>query len=176
MLDMILHHILTCYCYWHAILSSLLITFLNIAVIPPWQTGYLSLIAVMLVTRTYCDVWMIQNGTMIERLVVSLRWRRWQRRFGEEGFCLGLMCFDPRNKPVTYISFSIVWFCVIWSISFVCVSVCVCVRACGQRDCEGQTVSLAFVLVLWFSTAVSLTEIADCSSSTIIPTLLSSLW
>lgn len=31
------------------------------------QTGYLILIAAMLVARTYCDVWMIQNGTMIER-------------------------------------------------------------------------------------------------------------
>uniref|UniRef100_A0A672SFT3 ATP-binding cassette sub-family D member 3-like n=1 Tax=Sinocyclocheilus grahami TaxID=75366 RepID=A0A672SFT3_SINGR len=31
------------------------------------ETWYLFLIAVMLVTRTYCDVWMIQNGTMIER-------------------------------------------------------------------------------------------------------------
>lgn len=31
------------------------------------QTGFLILIAVMLVARTYCDVWMIQNGTMIER-------------------------------------------------------------------------------------------------------------
>lgn len=31
------------------------------------QTGFLTLIAVMLVARTYCDVWMIQNGTMIER-------------------------------------------------------------------------------------------------------------
>lgn len=31
------------------------------------QTGFLILIAAMLVARTYCDVWMIQNGTMIER-------------------------------------------------------------------------------------------------------------
>lgn len=31
------------------------------------QTGFLLLIAAMLVARTYCDVWMIQNGTMIER-------------------------------------------------------------------------------------------------------------
>uniref|UniRef100_A0A667HC36 ATP binding cassette subfamily D member 3 n=1 Tax=Lynx canadensis TaxID=61383 RepID=A0A667HC36_LYNCA len=31
------------------------------------ETGYLVLIAVMLVSRTYCDVWMIQNGTLIER-------------------------------------------------------------------------------------------------------------
>uniref|UniRef100_A0A8C9TRE2 ATP-binding cassette sub-family D member 3 n=1 Tax=Scleropages formosus TaxID=113540 RepID=A0A8C9TRE2_SCLFO len=30
------------------------------------ESGYLVLIAVMLVARTYCDVWMIQNGTMIE--------------------------------------------------------------------------------------------------------------
>uniref|UniRef100_A0A8K9WLR4 ATP-binding cassette, sub-family D (ALD), member 3a n=1 Tax=Oncorhynchus mykiss TaxID=8022 RepID=A0A8K9WLR4_ONCMY len=30
------------------------------------STGYLVLIAAMLVARTYCDVWMIQNGTMIE--------------------------------------------------------------------------------------------------------------
>ena len=33
----------------------------------PPQTAYLLLIASMLVARTYCDVWMIQNGTMIER-------------------------------------------------------------------------------------------------------------
>nr|KAF6503629.1 ATP binding cassette subfamily D member 3 [Rousettus aegyptiacus] len=31
------------------------------------ETGYLVLIAVMLISRTYCDVWMIQNGTLIER-------------------------------------------------------------------------------------------------------------
>ncbi|CAL8294526.1 unnamed protein product [Lota lota] len=35
------------------------------------ETGYLVLIAVMLVTRTYCDVWMIQNGTMIESAIIS---------------------------------------------------------------------------------------------------------
>uniref|UniRef100_A0A8C8C3D2 ATP-binding cassette, sub-family D (ALD), member 3a n=1 Tax=Oncorhynchus tshawytscha TaxID=74940 RepID=A0A8C8C3D2_ONCTS len=38
--------------------------------VPRWfckETGYLVLIAAMLVARTYCDVWMIQNGTMIER-------------------------------------------------------------------------------------------------------------
>uniref|UniRef100_A0AAY4CRS3 ATP-binding cassette sub-family D member 3 n=1 Tax=Denticeps clupeoides TaxID=299321 RepID=A0AAY4CRS3_9TELE len=34
-------------------------------------TGYLMLIAAMLVTRTYCDVWMIQNGTMIESGIIS---------------------------------------------------------------------------------------------------------
>uniref|UniRef100_A0A665U0B6 ATP-binding cassette sub-family D member 3 n=1 Tax=Echeneis naucrates TaxID=173247 RepID=A0A665U0B6_ECHNA len=31
------------------------------------ETAYLALIAAMLVARTYCDIWMIQNGTMIER-------------------------------------------------------------------------------------------------------------
>lgn len=35
------------------------------------ETGYLFLIASMLVARTYCDVWMIQNGTMIESAIIG---------------------------------------------------------------------------------------------------------
>ncbi|XP_051970500.1 ATP-binding cassette sub-family D member 3 isoform X3 [Xyrauchen texanus] len=35
------------------------------------ETWYLILIAVMLVTRTYCDVWMIQNGTLIESAIIG---------------------------------------------------------------------------------------------------------
>ncbi|NP_001396779.1 ATP-binding cassette sub-family D member 3 isoform 5 [Mus musculus] len=35
------------------------------------ETGYLLLIAVMLVSRTYCDVWMIQNGTLIESGIIG---------------------------------------------------------------------------------------------------------
>ncbi|CAG5895659.1 ATP-binding cassette sub-family D member 3a isoform 1-T1 [Menidia menidia] len=35
------------------------------------ETAYLILIATMLVTRTYCDVWMIQNGTMIESAIIG---------------------------------------------------------------------------------------------------------
>uniref|UniRef100_A0A7N6BVY8 ABC transporter domain-containing protein n=1 Tax=Anabas testudineus TaxID=64144 RepID=A0A7N6BVY8_ANATE len=35
------------------------------------ETGYLILIASMLVARTYCDVWMIQNGTMIESAIIG---------------------------------------------------------------------------------------------------------
>ncbi|KTG42788.1 hypothetical protein cypCar_00033600 [Cyprinus carpio] len=35
------------------------------------ETWYLLLIAVMLVTRTYCDVWMIQNGTLIESAIIG---------------------------------------------------------------------------------------------------------
>nr|XP_057916934.1 ATP-binding cassette sub-family D member 3a [Doryrhamphus excisus] len=35
------------------------------------ETGYLLLIAVMLVARTYCDVWMIQNGTLIESAIIG---------------------------------------------------------------------------------------------------------
>ncbi|KAJ8409533.1 hypothetical protein AAFF_G00229340 [Aldrovandia affinis] len=35
------------------------------------ETGYLLLIAAMLVSRTYCDVWMIQNGTMIESAIIG---------------------------------------------------------------------------------------------------------
>ncbi|XP_034977815.2 ATP-binding cassette sub-family D member 3 isoform X2 [Zootoca vivipara] len=35
------------------------------------ETGYLLLIAMMLILRTYCDIWMIQNGTVIESAIVS---------------------------------------------------------------------------------------------------------
>ncbi|XP_061522103.1 ATP-binding cassette sub-family D member 3-like isoform X2 [Phycodurus eques] len=35
------------------------------------EAGYLILIAAMLVARTYCDVWMIQNGTMIESAIIG---------------------------------------------------------------------------------------------------------
>ncbi|KAF3703442.1 ATP-binding cassette sub-family D member 3 68 kDa peroxisomal membrane protein [Channa argus] len=35
------------------------------------ETGCLILIAAMLVARTYCDVWMIQNGTMIESAIIG---------------------------------------------------------------------------------------------------------
>uniref|UniRef100_UPI0037E704A9 ATP-binding cassette sub-family D member 3a isoform X1 n=1 Tax=Semicossyphus pulcher TaxID=241346 RepID=UPI0037E704A9 len=35
------------------------------------ETGYLIFIATMLVARTYCDVWMIQNGTMIESAIIG---------------------------------------------------------------------------------------------------------
>uniref|UniRef100_A0A3Q2PXT9 ATP-binding cassette, sub-family D (ALD), member 3a n=1 Tax=Fundulus heteroclitus TaxID=8078 RepID=A0A3Q2PXT9_FUNHE len=35
------------------------------------ETAYLLLIATMLVARTYCDVWMIQNGTMIESAIIG---------------------------------------------------------------------------------------------------------
>uniref|UniRef100_A0A673NFV4 ATP-binding cassette sub-family D member 3-like n=1 Tax=Sinocyclocheilus rhinocerous TaxID=307959 RepID=A0A673NFV4_9TELE len=34
-------------------------------------SGYLLLIAVMLMARTYCDVWMIHNGTMIESAIIG---------------------------------------------------------------------------------------------------------
>uniref|UniRef100_A0A8C4N9F2 ATP-binding cassette, sub-family D (ALD), member 3a n=1 Tax=Eptatretus burgeri TaxID=7764 RepID=A0A8C4N9F2_EPTBU len=42
--------------------------------VPRWlsrETGYLLLVALTLVTRTYCDVWMIQNGTMIESAIIG---------------------------------------------------------------------------------------------------------
>ncbi|KAK3572028.1 hypothetical protein QTP86_022261 [Hemibagrus guttatus] len=35
------------------------------------ESWYLVMIAVMLVARTYCDVWMIQNGTMIESAIIG---------------------------------------------------------------------------------------------------------
>ncbi|KAM3915444.1 ATP-binding cassette sub-family D member 3 isoform 1-T1 [Leptodactylus fuscus] len=35
------------------------------------ESGYLTLIAVTLVARTYCDIWMIQNGTFIESAIIG---------------------------------------------------------------------------------------------------------
>ncbi|XP_027005428.1 ATP-binding cassette sub-family D member 3a isoform X1 [Tachysurus fulvidraco] len=35
------------------------------------ESWYLVMIAMMLVARTYCDVWMIQNGTMIESAIIG---------------------------------------------------------------------------------------------------------
>ncbi|XP_067310061.1 ATP-binding cassette sub-family D member 3b [Pseudorasbora parva] len=35
------------------------------------ESGYLLLIAAMLVARTYCDVWVIHNGTMIESAIIG---------------------------------------------------------------------------------------------------------
>ncbi|XP_057178722.1 ATP-binding cassette sub-family D member 3a isoform X2 [Triplophysa rosa] len=45
------------------------------------ETWYLLLIAAMLVTRTYCDVWMIQNGTMIESGIISRDIKLFKRHF-----------------------------------------------------------------------------------------------
>ncbi|XP_017555858.1 ATP-binding cassette sub-family D member 3a isoform X2 [Pygocentrus nattereri] len=45
------------------------------------ETWYLMLIAVMLVARTYCDVWMIQNGTMIESGIISRDIRLFKTHF-----------------------------------------------------------------------------------------------
>ncbi|XP_026057280.1 ATP-binding cassette sub-family D member 3-like isoform X2 [Carassius auratus] len=45
------------------------------------ETWYLLLIAVMLVTRTYCDVWMIQNGTLIESGIINRDIKVFKRHF-----------------------------------------------------------------------------------------------
>ncbi|XP_014677132.1 PREDICTED: ATP-binding cassette sub-family D member 3-like [Priapulus caudatus] len=42
--------------------------------IPGWsspEAGYLLLVAATLVARTYCDIWMIQNGTFIESAIIG---------------------------------------------------------------------------------------------------------
>ncbi|XP_075472561.1 ATP-binding cassette sub-family D member 3 isoform X1 [Ascaphus truei] len=44
------------------------------------ESGYLAFIAVMLIARTYCDVWMIQNGTFIESAIIG-RSRKEFRRY-----------------------------------------------------------------------------------------------
>ena len=60
-----------------------------------FQTGYLLLIAVMLVSRTYCDVWMIQNGTLIERYLF-IHFLLW-----EVVVCLVVKhcCYKQKTKP-----------------------------------------------------------------------------
>uniref|UniRef100_A0A8C7LG82 ATP-binding cassette, sub-family D (ALD), member 3b n=1 Tax=Oncorhynchus kisutch TaxID=8019 RepID=A0A8C7LG82_ONCKI len=45
------------------------------------ESGYCLLIAAMLVARTYCDVWMIQNGTMIESGIISRDVNLFMKRF-----------------------------------------------------------------------------------------------
>ncbi|XP_063795925.1 ATP-binding cassette sub-family D member 3 isoform X2 [Pseudophryne corroboree] len=45
------------------------------------ESGYLLLIAVMLIARTYCDVWMIQNGTFIESGIISRNRAVFQKYF-----------------------------------------------------------------------------------------------
>ncbi|XP_017329961.1 ATP-binding cassette sub-family D member 3a isoform X2 [Ictalurus punctatus] len=45
------------------------------------ESWYLIMIAVMLVARTYCDVWMIQNGTMIESGIISRDITLFKRHF-----------------------------------------------------------------------------------------------
>ncbi|XP_067934177.1 ATP-binding cassette sub-family D member 3-like [Watersipora subatra] len=42
--------------------------------VPGWftpETGYLVVVALSLMARTYCDVWMIQNGTAIEAAIIG---------------------------------------------------------------------------------------------------------
>ncbi|KAG8436756.1 hypothetical protein GDO86_007733 [Hymenochirus boettgeri] len=43
------------------------------------ESGYLMLIAVMLIARTYCDVWMIQNGTFIESAIIGRSRKEFKR-------------------------------------------------------------------------------------------------
>ncbi|GAA6099580.1 ATP-binding cassette sub-family D member 3a isoform X2 [Tachysurus ichikawai] len=45
------------------------------------ESWYLIMIAMMLVARTYCDVWMIQNGTMIESGIISRDMTLFKRHF-----------------------------------------------------------------------------------------------
>uniref|UniRef100_A0A8C3AJA6 ATP-binding cassette, sub-family D (ALD), member 3a n=1 Tax=Cyclopterus lumpus TaxID=8103 RepID=A0A8C3AJA6_CYCLU len=58
------------------------------------ETGYLLLIAAMLVTRTYCDVWMIQNGTMIESAIIGRSTKDFKT------FLFSFIKFMPLSKHV----------------------------------------------------------------------------
>jgi ATP-binding cassette subfamily D (ALD) protein 3 len=39
------------------------------------EAGYLVLVAAMMLARTWCDVWMLKNGTAIERQIISRNYR-----------------------------------------------------------------------------------------------------
>lgn len=36
------------------------------------QSGFLVLIAISLVARSACDIWMIQNGTLVETAIINM--------------------------------------------------------------------------------------------------------
>ncbi|XP_068676125.1 ATP-binding cassette sub-family D member 3-like [Montipora foliosa] len=54
--------------------------------IPGWwtpETGYLVLVALSLIARTYCDVWMINNSTSIERSIISANYADFKKNLTE---------------------------------------------------------------------------------------------
>lgn len=36
------------------------------------ETGYMVLVAVSLIARSVCDIWMIQNGTLVETAIINM--------------------------------------------------------------------------------------------------------
>lgn len=56
-----------------AIFFKRLIRLLKIVIPSPFspEMGYIILVAVMMLARTYCDLWMISSTTFIERLIIS---------------------------------------------------------------------------------------------------------
>src|SRR3990167_297181 len=50
-----------------------LIRLLKIVIPSPFcpEVGYILLVALMMLVRTYCDLWMIHNTTLIERIIIS---------------------------------------------------------------------------------------------------------
>jgi len=39
------------------------------------ESGYLTLVAAMMLARTWCDVWMLKNGTAIERTIITRNYK-----------------------------------------------------------------------------------------------------
>ena len=59
------------------------------------QTGYLVLVAISLMARTYCDVWMIQNGTAIEAAIISRNRSLFLKHLMAYVYAMPLVRFSP---------------------------------------------------------------------------------
>ena len=62
------------------------------------QTGYLVLVAISLMARTYCDVWMIQNGTAIEAAIISRNRSLFLKHLMAYVYAMPLVRFSPSVK------------------------------------------------------------------------------
>jgi len=71
--------------------------------VPGWFTAegwYIFLVAVMLATRTYCDVWMIQNGTSIESAIIGRNMELFKRHLIK--FVYGMPAISIVNNLLKY--------------------------------------------------------------------------
>lgn len=59
------------------------------------ETGFIVMVAVMMLLRTYCDLWMIANTTMMERIIISRN---------RKEFPVGLLKFLTAMVPIALVN------------------------------------------------------------------------
>lgn len=64
------------------------------------ETGYLLLVALSLITRSLCDIWMIQNGTCIESAIISNEFSNFKNYLGQ--FLLAMPTISLVNNVLKY--------------------------------------------------------------------------